>query len=686
MTIKEIHAKAGSLSGYLGYIFLVFGWYFLDNRFSAFQGAHPENSMLSLIDWSIRLVLGPLLWAGVFGGIYAQQRFQGEWRFGGFLHAIKTHALRFLGANLLSLVFFMIATIVVLATQGIDTGKMSENKLLAAIVVIPHSAISLFWFAAIVAERKVFRGLLRSLATLFLHPFALAIGFLWGVIALADSSGIEFPTGELSLPVDALRAAVVAVAKIGVIMYALAIYTRALGTAPESEEESLPVQSSSEEKLVKASYGFTFVSFLPFFHLIALILGIIALKRRKQFVLKAAVACCMGGFFTVFYAFVIVGWLLNRSTPSTAPGYAFLAERNPDLRPQITLLEQGAYQDVLQELEPSTTDPRDVPWETDMALALAKVQASDRKGSLAQFRTAASKNPERSEFYYYYGLALLEDSQDKKAAEQFEAALLHEPRLESAERYVDLIESTYDPSALVSALLYVFILMILFTLHEYGHAYTAWKLGDDTAEKQGRLTLNPIRHLDPFGSILLPAILLWQQSEFVFGWARPVPVDTRNFKNPRKDHMLVSFAGPAMNLIIAMVSLLLLGVVMLFLRLFWPETISLNLATPFAPISLAGPAFARWFILLILFLKQLFYTSLILGCFNLLPIPPLDGSWIVSGWLPERLRTIYEKTRQFGFLIFLLLMATSAFDYILIVPITFSWGALQLLVSAMGFG
>ena len=100
MTIKEIHPKAGSLSGYMGYIFLVFGWYFLDNRFGAFQTAHPGNALLSLVDWGINLVLGSRLWAVVFGGVYAQQRSHSEGGMGRFLHPIKAYALRFLRANL----------------------------------------------------------------------------------------------------------------------------------------------------------------------------------------------------------------------------------------------------------------------------------------------------------------------------------------------------------------------------------------------------------------------------------------------------------------------------------------------------------------------------------------------------------------------------------------------------------
>jgi Zn-dependent protease len=383
---------------------------------------------------------------------------------------------------------------------------------------------------------------------------------------------------------------------------------------------------------------------------------------------------------------MVVSWLVSRSTPFPAPGYTFLEEVNSGLQSQVVLLQQGSFQEVQQQLEQDSSDSLERHWTFDATSALAMLEANDLDAALEDFRNAAEKNPERSEFYYYYGVALLEDGQEKNAAEQFRRALAHEPHLEGAERYANLLQSTYTPSQWLSGLMYIFILLILFTLHEYGHAFAAWKLGDDTAQKQGRLSLNPIPHLDLFGSIILPAILLFQQSEFVFGWARPVPVDSRNFKDPRKDHMLVAFAGPAVNLLIAMLSLVLLSAIMLLVRLFWPETMTLNLSTPFSSISLAGPPFSRWLIFLVLFLKQLFYTSLVLGCFNLLPIPPLDGSWIFSGWLPQGLHNVYEKTRQFGFVIFILLVVTSVLDYILLIPITLSWGALQLLVSAMGLG
>jgi Zn-dependent protease len=150
--------------------------------------------------------------------------------------------------------------------------------------------------------------------------------------------------------------------------------------------------------------------------------------------------------------------------------------------------------------------------------------------------------------------------------------------------------------------------------------------------------------------------------------------------------MRVSFAGPAMNLLISMVCFVILGWFMLFLRLFWPETISLNFATPFSSVSLVGPPFARWLLIAIVFLKQFMYTSLALGCLNLLPIPPLDGSWILAGILPQGLSNFFEQTRKYSFIFFLLLVMTPVLDYVLSIPIALAWGGFSLLVSAMGLG
>jgi len=473
-----------------------------------------------------------------------------------------------------------------------------------------------------------------------------------------------------------------------VIAASLALYKLKFKAGPDeaANETAIPgSQPSRDNGLINASFGFGILSFIPLVNLVALVLGIMALKRRKAFALRPAIAVCLGGFFAIFYGMLVAGWFMGGTDRIGSPGYAFLSQANAELGPQVKLVEQGSYQEIRQQLESMDKDP-DRSWTIDCLSALVKTHTSDSKGALEDFRTAAGKEPERSEFYYYYGLALLNDGQTDLAEKQFQIALTHEPKLAVAERYVNLIDTAYDPPRVVSVLITVIVLLFLFSLHEYGHAYAAWKAGDDTAKNEGRLTLNPIKHLDLFGSILLPGILLWQQSGVVFGWAKPVPVNPANFRNPRKDGMRVSFAGPGVNFLISMVCFLILGLIIIVMRLLWPETLSLDIATPFSSVSIIGPPFARALTSVVIVIKELFYTSLALGIFNLIPVPPLDGSWILSGILPQRLRDIFEKTRLLGNAIFLLLVVTHILSKIMSVPISAAWLGFQVLAMVLGFG
>jgi Zn-dependent protease len=173
------------------------------------------------------------------------------------------------------------------------------------------------------------------------------------------------------------------------------------------------------------------------------------------------------------------------------------------------------------------------------------------------------------------------------------------------------------------------------TLHETAHGYAAWALGDDTAKRMGRLSLNPLRHVDRVGTILLPGFLLIAQLltigrvGFMFGWAKPVPVDARRFRDPRRGMMLVAAAGPAINFFLAWCAALLL-----------PDWV-LRTDTP-PPLYEA----------LILFLV----VNLGLGLFNLLPIPPLDGGRIVVGLLPAALAARWARLERGGILIVILVV------------------------------
>ncbi len=178
--------------------------------------------------------------------------------------------------------------------------------------------------------------------------------------------------------------------------------------------------------------------------------------------------------------------------------------------------------------------------------------------------------------------------------------------------------------------------IIAITLHEAAHGYAALALGDDTAKQQGRLSLNPLRHVDMFGTIILPLLLISTQVltlhhvEFLFGWAKPVPVDARRFPNPRRDMALVAAAGPLMNFFLAWVGALLLH-----------------------PLQWAPPAvFAIGFALLQLFIV----ANLALGLFNLIPLPPMDGGRIAVGILPLPLAYLWAKIERVGMLIMVTLV------------------------------
>lgn len=176
------------------------------------------------------------------------------------------------------------------------------------------------------------------------------------------------------------------------------------------------------------------------------------------------------------------------------------------------------------------------------------------------------------------------------------------------------------------------IIVLLFSviLHEVMHGYVALKFGDHTAERAGRLTLNPIPHIDLFGTILLPALLIFTGSPILFGWAKPVPVNPLNFRNLRKGELLVSAAGILANFGLALVAALLYHI--------------LNAMPQTFPAILGS------------ILRFTVLINLVLGVFNLFPIPPLDGSKVLLSQLPLNLAKSYQKLEPYGILILLMLM------------------------------
>ena len=198
----------------------------------------------------------------------------------------------------------------------------------------------------------------------------------------------------------------------------------------------------------------------------------------------------------------------------------------------------------------------------------------------------------------------------------------------------------------------VVVLILAFSVHECAHAWTAWRLGDPTAKMLGRLTLNPLKHLDPFGSVIFPLIGLFYGG-MLFGWAKPTPVTARNFKNYKRDDILVALAGPASNLISATVALILL-VVLKHAIAGGDVAIMTAMALAHRMPGVSTENLPQLFAIA-LFLYYVILLNLLLFVFNLIPVPPLDGSHILRHFLPYKALQVYDRIGMFG-MIFIMLI------------------------------
>lgn len=195
------------------------------------------------------------------------------------------------------------------------------------------------------------------------------------------------------------------------------------------------------------------------------------------------------------------------------------------------------------------------------------------------------------------------------------------------------------------------LLVILFAIsfHESAHAWSALQFGDTTARDQGRISLNPLRHIDPIGSIVVP-LMLYIFSGLIFGAAKPTPVNLSNTRNPRLANLVVSAAGPVSNFLLAGVGIALLIVIRHTNRDAMADLVAALQGTRFAPGALAPLTYVLFFFAMV---------NVSLAVFNLIPIPPLDGSGVLVSLVPG-IRGLYSAIAPFGFLILILLISTSA--------------------------
>jgi Zn-dependent protease len=205
----------------------------------------------------------------------------------------------------------------------------------------------------------------------------------------------------------------------------------------------------------------------------------------------------------------------------------------------------------------------------------------------------------------------------------------------------------------------LFVLLFAITVHEAAHGLAAKRMGDTTAYDLGRVSLNPLAHIDPVGTVLLPLMLVLVGAP-AFGWAKPVPVNPNRLRNPRRDNLVISAAGPGANFLtafVAMIGLLILKLASPGVRAFLQSPALYRAILPKGFYPLEGLALILYFAVLI---------NVYLAAFNMIPIPPLDGSGILMGLLSERGAARYDRIRPYGFFIVLGLLYLNILDVIIL--------------------
>jgi Zn-dependent protease len=654
-------------------------------------------SIPPLLNMLLSIIIGSAVYAGVTGSLYDISKDKESSVSRLFFENIRCFFFPFLGISVLTTILSILFNLLRISIfqQRYETTP-SGSPLFLAITGLIVFCLRIIWRTSSVSEnRRMWKGLFRGFKVLLCHRKYLFTCTAYSLVFAAEYMLFEVYRGSIQgfgfWLMVLLRAGLLAL--LGVYFYfgAITIYNQSrvefLGEQV-TVARRVKIRSSKQKG---PSILLAIFSFVPVVNILAIIGGWRSSRRNHWSSVKSLLTFALGLFFTLLYAITGAGWILtmNQQSPDFVyqnPDYIYIIEAQPSLEPMVALLEQERFSAAAQELDRYEKETNTDSWPFLTAMALARSGAGDTITAERYLSRAIAADPPAAGFFYHCGSIYMSHGRHADAAEYFIKALAIDPGMDQADRMLQVTQSLYSPSRVLTIVWSILILLTLFTFHEYAHAYSAHRFGDDTAKAAGRLTLNPIAHLDLIGSIILPAVLLFRQAEVVFGWAKPVPVNPDNYSDKKRGTIFVSFAGSGMNLAMALAAFLLILFIMLLIRVISPDVITYNIADPYAAFAVANSPLGPVVSPLLAFLKQFLLTSLVLGFLNLLPIPPFDGSWILSSLLPDRMKIGFEKVRKFSFIFVLLIVFTPVLDYVLLVPIYAGWSLLYLCFAFMGVG
>jgi Zn-dependent protease len=463
-----------------------------------------------------------------------------------------------------------------------------------------------------------------------------------------------------------------------------------------SGKDDAAVQPASAVQMKRANICLLLgiLSIIPVMHLFAVILGWKRFTRQQQGRFRAMVGFVLGAFFTALYCLALLGNIAANGkkayvVPHISSLDAYMADSavSDELKQILLQLKDanGSQSHALaQQLESMGSDQTQARY---FALGLAHEYEAAPQQALAAFKKYQELGGSSPEAQFHIARINLFDTHDYfEARNSLTRFQMSHPHDTTAKLYISLIDNrvAWDGNWIIS-ILSVIALLIAMTAHEFGHSVTAYKCGDTTAKEAGRMSLNPVVHLDLFGSIILPAFLILSRSAIIVGWAKPVPVNRENFRNPKRDNVLVALMGCFTNFSIALVSTIALALMTVILVIIAPQFATIHWLYPTDFISLAGVPFAKGWIYLEIFLTLMIVINIGIGVFNLIPIPPLDGSWLLERRLAPFLKGKFAAYQQFSFLIILILLFTNVIDMIIGSVLWVYFACVQLVLVPMMF-